>query len=241
MAWSLSGHGEEPRAVDILFCSTSLAGYHPAKPDPLESEQQKGRYLTSTSRTVFEYQTSSSDLSALNYRLLEALSLANRRFNETRPATQDLVFARQKKVVASQTRYFVLRGAKGEASGMGMLVEGNQGVQLPVEIEFPAQNLRQRGGRPRRLVELARLATDEKEKGGLLPLFESMAIRLKAEYGEPPPEDLDVILWTSLTGLTSVYQNKYGFEVWRNPNELGCAECSVLGLSARDFVKKYAP
>lgn len=230
-----------PLVPDHQRCAVSLAGYGPAIADRLEGAQQKAHHTTQAGRSIYEYECQSSELTELNFRLLEALSLANRRFNETRPGLPDLVFSRQKKVVASQTRYFVLRGAQDEARGMGMLIEGNQGVPLPIELQFPVQDFRSRQGSPRRVVELARLATHEKENRGLRHLFEAMAVRITAVYGRPVPEDLDVILWTSLSELTGVYRDKYGFEVWRSSAELDCAECSVLGLSARAFVEKYAP
>lgn len=221
-----------------LSCAVDLAGFSLAN-DSLEKSQFIDEWTTPEGRTVKEYRAETSELGGLNVRLLEALTLANRRFNETRPETRDLVFARQKKVVAAMTRYFVLLGADGAATGMGMLVEGNAGVALPAEAEFPTQNLRVRDGEARRLVELARLAMHEKEKGGLRHVFHAAAHRLLAQYGDPLPSDLDVVLWTSLAGLTTLYRDRYGFAVWRTPEQLGCAECAVLGLSAREFVEKY--
>ncbi len=239
--------GEKPVPADPaanqppLVCSAGFVSFSSGFLPNLEDKQRVTTHTTHTNRTVVEYQPETSELGALNATLLEALTMANRRFNETRPETKDLVFARQKKVVPELTKYFVLKGADTNPTGLGMLVEGNQGTPIPAEVQFPKENFRERDGKKRRLVEVARLATHEKEKGGLTHIFGAMAKRLKEDYGNPPPEDLDVVLWTSLPALTDIYRDRYGFEVWRDSTQLGCEGCSYMGVSAREFVKRYAP
>jgi len=231
----------EPTENLVILCSQGFVSFSSNFIPNLEDKQRLHTWTTHTDRTVVEYQPESSELGTLSATLLEALTMANRRFNETRPETKDLVFSRQKKVNPKMTKYFVLKGADTNPTGLGMLVEGNQGVKIPAEDQFPTQNFRERGGKTRRLVEVARLATHEKEKGGLTHIFAAMAKRLKADYGDPPPEDLDVVLWTSLPVLTEIYRDRYGFEVWRDSKQLDCEGCSYMGFPAREFVKRYAP